>query len=81
MMWEFKSKTMVTLCQFNEEGEESCYPFWPSKDSEKVQYGKVYVTLQSTTTFDRFTQRKLMIHEDKVKWVPRKGTSYKATLY
>lgn len=65
-MWEFKSKTLVTLCRSQEEGEESCFPCWPSKENEKVKYGKVYVTLQSTTSYDQFTQRKYIIHDEKV---------------
>lgn len=68
MMWEFKSKTLVTLCQLSEGGEESYYPFCPAKENEKVLYGKVYVTLQSITPFDKFTQRKYMIYDEKVKY-------------
>jgi hypothetical protein len=66
MMWEFKSKTMVTLCPSTEGGEESYYPFWPTKESEKVKYGKLFVTLQSTTSYDQFTQRKFVIRDEKV---------------
>ena len=66
MMWEFKSKTMVTLCNQNEDGQEACYPFWPINENEKVSYGSVAVTLQSTTNYDQFLIRKYMLHDNKV---------------
>ena len=65
-MWEFKSKTLVTLCKFQEDGKESFFPFWPTKENEKVKYGKVHVTLQSATSYDQFTQHKYTIHDEKV---------------
>lgn len=67
MMWEFKSKTMVTLCNLNEDGAEACHPFWPGTENEAVKFGKVVVTLQSTTSYDHFVLRKYTIQEDKVK--------------
>ncbi len=67
MMWEFKSKTMVTLCSFTEEGEEACYPFWPTTEGEKTMYGTVAITLQASTNYDQFITRKFMLQESKVK--------------
>ena len=54
---------MVTLCQPHEEGGE---PFWPTEENTKTKYGQVFVTLQSSTSFDYFTQRKFLIHDQKV---------------
>jgi protein tyrosine phosphatase len=65
MMWEFKSKVMVMLCNFTEEGHQACHPFWPSNEGESAKYGKMTVTLQSETQYDNFYTRKFLIHDDK----------------
>ena len=51
MMWEFKSKVMVMLCSFTEDGHEVCHPFWPNNEGDMAKYGKINVIFQSTTTF------------------------------
>lgn len=66
MMWEFKSKTMVTLCNLTEEGEEACHPFWPNNEGERVVYGAVAVKLQATTSYDQFIVRKFVLQDSKV---------------
>ena len=65
-MWEFKSKVMVMLCKFSEEGTEACHPFWPTKEGDSAKYGKITVTLQSETSYENFFARKFLIHDDKV---------------
>ena len=66
MMWEFKSKVMVMLCNFTEDGKEACYPFWPDNEGSSVKYGKITVTLQSETEYDNFFSRKFLVHDEKV---------------
>ena len=67
-MYEFKSKTLVVVCNMNEDGEEAAYPFWPSKEDEPTQYGKLVVTLQSKSSYNDFHVRKFLVREDKVRW-------------
>ena len=66
MLWEFKSKTVVMLCNSEEEGEESAAPYWPAKENEMMAYGKINVTLQSKAAYGDFSVRKFTIMEDKV---------------
>ena len=66
MMWEFKSKVMVMLCNFTEEGHQACHPFWPSNEGESAKYGKIAVTLQSERSFGDFTLRKLFIQKEQL---------------
>lgn len=67
MLWEFKSKTLVTLCCTTEEGQEVCHPFWPSKENDPVGYGQISVTLQSTTNYEQFEVRKFLLQDSKVR--------------
>ena len=60
-MWEFKSKVMVMLCDFTEEGHEACHPFWPNNEGESAKYGKITVTFQLEHSFGDFTTRKLLV--------------------
>ena len=66
MMWEFKSKVMVMLCSFTEDGHEACHPFWPNNEGDTAKYGKTTVTLQSQNSFDEFTIRKLFVEGEEV---------------
>ena len=66
MMWEFKSKVMVMLCSFTEEGHEACHPFWPSSEGESAKYGHIAVTFQSETDFGDFTTRKLFVKDEQI---------------
>ena len=66
MIWEFKSKTLVNLCQPVEQSVEVCHPFWPSTESESKKYGKITVTLQSSTNFEHFEVRKFLLNDDRV---------------
>jgi len=66
MIWEFKSKTIVMLCNFEERGEESSANYWPHKENEVTQYGKINVTLQSKASYGDFTVRKFQVQEDRV---------------
>lgn len=65
MMWEFKSKVMVMLCNFSEEGTEACHPFWPTKEGDSAKYGKITVTFQSESSFGDFTTRRLFIEAEQ----------------
>ena len=66
MMWEFKSKVMVMLCDFTEDGHEACHPFWPSNEGDSAKYGKIKVTFQSQGSYGEFTTRKLLMEEEQV---------------
>ena len=69
-MWEFKSKVMVMLCDFTEDGHEACHPFWPSNQGQSAKYGKITVTFQSYSSFEGFTMRKLLMEAEQVEiWV------------
>ena len=62
-VWEFKSKTIVMLCNLEENGEESSQLYWPAKESETTKFGKMAVTLQSKASYGDFTVRKFNIRE------------------
>ena len=66
MLYEFKSRTMVMLCNMNESEGEAAYPFFPGKEEEAVKYGRMMVTLQSKASYTDFIVRKFNIQEDKV---------------
>ena len=66
MVWEFKSRNVVMLCRNVEEGEEKCYMFWPTRENEPVEYGKLKVTLQVEIPGDEFITRKIHVCNDKV---------------
>ena len=66
MIWEFKSKILVTLCKNVENQKEVCHPFWPIIEQEPHKYGKLTVILQSTANYDDFEIRKFLLQEDQV---------------
>ena len=66
MIVEFKSKTLVMLCNTIEEGQEKCHMYWPTKEGEPVEYGKHKVTLQSETVSGDYIIRKLLVQNEKV---------------
>ena len=66
MVWEFKSKVMVLLCAFSEDGQEACHPFWPNNEGDTAKYGRMTVTLQSETSLGDFTSRKLLVQGEQV---------------
>ena len=53
------------LCPLTENGSESSYCYWPTKEGECVSYGKLMVTLQSTVSYDVFQMRKFNVREEK----------------
>ena len=61
MVWEVKSKVMILLCSFTEDGHEACHPFWPNSEGDTAQYGRMTVTLQSQTSLRDFTSQKLLV--------------------
>ena len=65
MMWEFKSKVIVMLCNMMEEGEEACYPYWPTRERQTVKYGNIIVTLMSSEieSADDYIIRKFTIQD------------------
>ncbi|KAL5486438.1 hypothetical protein EMCRGX_G018913 [Ephydatia muelleri] len=65
MVWEFKCRVIVMLCPLTENGSESSYCYWPTKEGECVSYGKLMVTLQSTVSYDVFQMRKFNVREEK----------------
>jgi len=65
MIWEFKSKSIVMVCNMVEDNQETCYPYWPSKEGETVKYGKIVVTMHSKAAYGDFSVRKFNLQEDK----------------
>ena len=66
MIWEFKSKAIVMLCNFEESGQEACYPFWPARQGEPETYGKLLVTLQEEEPGKEYTVRKFEIKDETI---------------
>ena len=66
MIWEFKSKAIVMLCNMMEDNQETSYPYWPTKEEETIKYGKIVVTMQSKAAYGDFGVRKFNLREDKV---------------
>ena len=66
MMWEFKSKVMVMLCNFTEDGHEACHPFWHVNEGDTAKYGKITVTLQRENSFGEFITRKILMEGEQV---------------
>ena len=56
----------MMMCNMVENNQEACYPYWPSKDGETVKYGKVVVTMLSSTSYDDFSVRNFSLQENKV---------------
>ena len=70
MIWEFKSKIIVMLCNIVEDKQEASYPYWPTKEEETEKYGNILVTMQSKTAYGEFSVRKFNLQEDKVCGTP-----------
>ena len=70
MIWEFKSKIIVMLCNIVEDKQEASYPYWPTKEEETEKYGNILVTLQSKTAYGEFSVRKFSLQEDEVCGTP-----------
>ena len=66
MIWEFKSRSIVLLCNTIEEGEEKCYQYWPLQKGETAEFGKLKVTLQSEDPHEEYVVRKLHVCNEKV---------------
>ena len=66
MIWEFKSKIIVMLCNILEDNQEASYPYWPTKVEDNEKYGNITVTMQSKATYGEFSVRKFNLQEDKV---------------
>ena len=64
---EFKSHTIVMLCNGIEEGQEKCYMYWPTKEGEPVEYGRMKVVLQSEAQSGDFVTRKLLVSNERVR--------------
>ncbi len=66
MIWEFKSKCIIMLCNMMEDGAEASYPYWPTQDGETQKFGSVQVTLQSKAAYGDFSVRKFSLQDEKV---------------
>ena len=64
-MWQYKSKVMVMLCAFTEDGHEACHPFWPYNEGDTARYGKINVTLQSETLIGNLISRALLMEGEQ----------------
>ena len=64
MVWEFKSRVIVMLCQLTEEGCESFYCYWPTEEGAAVTYdGSISVTHESQLLYDGYEVRTFNIRE------------------
>ena len=70
MIWEFKSRAIVLLCNAIEEGEEKCFWYWPLRIHKgkiaEFLVGELKVTLQSEDQHEEYVVRKLHICNQKV---------------
>ena len=66
MIWEFKSKSIVMLCNIVEDDQETSYPYWPTKEDETEKYGNILVTLQSEAAYGDYSVRTFNLQEDEV---------------
>lgn len=67
MLYEFKSRTLVMLCNMNENHGEAAHPYFPGREEEAIKYGRMLVTLQSKASYNDFIVRKFTIQEDRVR--------------
>jgi protein tyrosine phosphatase len=61
MIWEFKCRCIVQLCQTNENNQDKCHMYWPNANGEQNAYGKLIVTLQSEIECGDYVMRKLQV--------------------
>ena len=66
MIWEFKSKSIVMLCNIVKDNQETSYPYWPTREDETIKYGNILVTLQSKTAYGDYSVRMFNLQEDEV---------------
>ena len=59
------------LCNTVEEGQEKCYMYWPTKEGEPMEYGRMKVTLQSELPSGDYIIRKLLVVNQKVSYMKR----------
>ena len=70
MIWEFKSKSIVMLCNMMEDNQETSYPYWPTKEEETEKYGNILVTMQSEAAYGHYSVRTFNLQEDEVCGTP-----------
>ena len=70
MIWEFKSKAIVMLCNLVEDNQETSYSYWPTKEEQSEKYGNITVTMQSKTVYGDYSVRKFSLQEDTVCGAP-----------
>ena len=61
MVWSFKSRSLIQLCNIEENGKEVCHKYWPINEGEKIVYGPFDVTLQSETNSEDYVVRKFRV--------------------
>lgn len=66
MIWEFKSKILVTLCMTEEREAEVCYQFWPVSEEDSLKIENFTITLLSSDNFETFEVRKILLQKVKV---------------
>ena len=57
----FKSRSLIQLCNIEENEQEVCHKYWPVNEGEGIVYGPFDVTLQSETISEDYVVRKLYI--------------------
>ena len=61
MVWSFKSRSLIQLCNIEENGQEVCHKYWPVNEGEEIVYGQFNVTLQSEMISENYVVRKLLV--------------------
>ncbi|CAI8029222.1 Receptor-type tyrosine-protein phosphatase epsilon [Geodia barretti] len=61
MMWEYKCGCIVMLCQLEEDGQESSYPYWPGEEGEEMVCGRLSVRLVEVRGHGDIVERRMEV--------------------
>jgi protein tyrosine phosphatase len=65
MMWEYQCGCIVMLCQLEEDGQESSYPYWPGEEGEEMVCGRLSVRLVKVRGHGDILERRMEVKEHK----------------
>ncbi|CAI8039978.1 Receptor-type tyrosine-protein phosphatase zeta, partial [Geodia barretti] len=65
MMWEYQCGCIVMLCQLEEDGQESSYPYWPGEEGEEMVCGRLSVRLVKVRGHGDIVERRMEVKENK----------------
>ncbi|CAI8036774.1 Receptor-type tyrosine-protein phosphatase S, partial [Geodia barretti] len=61
MMWEYQCGCIVMLCQLEEDGQESSYPYWPGEEGEEMVCGRLSVRLVKVRGHGDIVERRMEV--------------------